>query len=105
MRTLHVTPGNLHKLTKFEGKKKYIKSWLVYGKKKNDGAVIITYDKFISVEAGMTKPGKLAIYERDVALAVLYGNPCIILLRHQPGTNRSSGTASVYVYTVHKYAF
>ncbi|XP_017756896.1 PREDICTED: uncharacterized protein C18orf8 isoform X2 [Eufriesea mexicana] len=72
MQTLHVTPGNLHKLTKFE------------------------------VEAGMTKPGKLAIYERDVALAVLYDIPCIILLRHQPGTNRSNGSASVYVYTVHK---
>ncbi|CAL7936237.1 unnamed protein product [Xylocopa violacea] len=72
MQTLHVTPGNLHKLTKFE------------------------------VEAGTTKPGKLAVYERDVALAVLYGTPCIILLRHQPGINRSTGRASVYVYTVHK---
>ncbi|KAG6801059.1 regulator of MON1-CCZ1 complex isoform X1 [Apis mellifera caucasica] len=72
MQTLHVTPGNLHKLTKFE------------------------------VEAGTAKPGKLIVYERDVALAVLYGTPCIILLRHQPGANRSTGTASVYVYTVHK---
>ncbi|XP_017885541.1 regulator of MON1-CCZ1 complex [Ceratina calcarata] len=72
MQTLHVTPGNLHKLTKFE------------------------------VEAGATKQGKLAVYERDVALAVVYGMPCIILLRHQAGTNRSTGTASVHVYTVHK---
>lgn len=72
MQTLHVTPGNLHKLTKFE------------------------------VEVGTAKPGKLAVYERDVALTVLYGIPCIILLRHQPGTNRSTGAASVYVYTVHK---
>ncbi|CAK9806672.1 Regulator of MON1-CCZ1 complex [Anthophora plagiata] len=72
MQTLHVTPGNLHKLTKFE------------------------------VEPGMTKPGKLAVYDRDVALAVVYGTPCIILLRHQPVANRSTGTASVYVYTVHK---
>ncbi|XP_043589887.1 regulator of MON1-CCZ1 complex isoform X3 [Bombus pyrosoma] len=71
MQTLHVTPGNLHKLTKFE------------------------------VEVGTAKPGKLAVYERDVALTVLYGIPCIILLRHQPGTNRSTGAASVYVYTVH----
>ncbi|XP_068976580.1 regulator of MON1-CCZ1 complex isoform X3 [Bombus flavifrons] len=71
MQTLHVTPGNLHKLTKFE------------------------------VEVGTTKPGKLAVYERDVALTVLYGIPCIILLRHQPGTNRSTGAASVYIYTVH----
>ncbi|XP_076661245.1 regulator of MON1-CCZ1 complex protein bulli [Halictus rubicundus] len=72
MQALHVTPGNLHKLTKFE------------------------------MEPGATKPGKLAVCERDVALAVLYGTPCIILLRHQPGANRSMGTASVYVYTVHK---
>lgn len=56
-----------------------------------------------SVEPGAAKPGKLAVSERDVALAVLYGTPCIILLRHQPGANRSTGTASVYVYTVHKY--
>ncbi|XP_034184365.2 regulator of MON1-CCZ1 complex protein bulli [Osmia lignaria lignaria] len=72
MQALHVTPGNLHKLTKFE------------------------------METGSTKPGKLAVSERDVALAVLYGTPCIILLRHQPGANRSTGSASVYVYTVHK---
>ncbi|KYN19581.1 Uncharacterized protein C18orf8 like protein [Trachymyrmex cornetzi] len=55
-----------------------------------------------SVEHNVTKPGKLAVSERDVALAVLYGTPCIILLRHQPGANRSMGTAFVYVYTVHK---
>ncbi|KAL0117986.1 hypothetical protein PUN28_008988 [Cardiocondyla obscurior] len=72
IQALHVTPGNLHKLTKFE------------------------------IEHGVTKPGKLAVSERDVALAVLYGTPCIILLRHQPGANRSIGTAFVYVYTVHK---
>ncbi|XP_043520144.1 regulator of MON1-CCZ1 complex [Frieseomelitta varia] len=72
MQTLHITPGNLHKLTKFE------------------------------VEVGAAKPGKLAVYERDIALTVLYGTPCIILLRHQPGTNRSTGAASVHVYTVHK---
>lgn len=57
------------------------------------------------MEAGTAKPGKLIVYERDIALAVLYGTPCIILLRHQPGANRSTGTASVYVYTVHKYVF
>lgn len=56
----------------------------------------------ISVEHSVTKPGKLAVSERDVALAVLYGTPCIILLRHQPGANRAMGTAFVYVYTVHK---
>lgn len=56
----------------------------------------------ISVEPGTTKPGKLAVSERDVALAVLYGIPCIIVLRHQPGANRSVGTAFVYVYTIHK---
>lgn len=61
--------------------------------------------KIILVEVGTAKPGKLAVYERDVALTVLYGIPCIILLRHQPGTNRSTGAASVYVYTVHKYVF
>ncbi|XP_018344174.1 PREDICTED: uncharacterized protein C18orf8 [Trachymyrmex septentrionalis] len=72
IQALHITPGNLHKLTKFE------------------------------IEHNVTKPGKLAISERDVALAVLYGTPCIILLRHQPGANRSMGTAFVYVYTVHK---
>lgn len=72
IQALHVTPGNLHKLTKFE------------------------------IEHSITKPGKLAVSERDVALAVLYGTPCIILLRHQPGANRSMGTAFVYIYTVHK---
>lgn len=72
IQALHVTPGNLHKLTKFE------------------------------IEHSVPKPGKLAVSERDVALAVLYGTPCIILLRHQPGANRSMGTAFVYVYTIHK---
>lgn len=72
IQALHITPGNLHKLTKFE------------------------------IEHSITKPGKLAVSERDVALAVLYGIPCIILLRHQPGANRSMGTAFVYIYTVHK---
>ncbi|XP_076635775.1 regulator of MON1-CCZ1 complex protein bulli [Colletes latitarsis] len=72
MQALHITPGNLHKLTKFE------------------------------MEPGTTKPGKLAVSERDVALTVLYGTPCIILLRHQPGASRSTGTTSVYVYTVSK---
>ncbi|XP_072767101.1 regulator of MON1-CCZ1 complex [Anoplolepis gracilipes] len=72
IQALHVTPGNLHKLTKFE------------------------------IEHSITRPGKLAVSERDVALAVLYGTPCIILLRHQPGANRSIGTAFVYIYTVHK---
>ncbi|XP_014482084.1 PREDICTED: uncharacterized protein C18orf8 isoform X1 [Dinoponera quadriceps] len=72
IQALHITPGNLHKLTKFE------------------------------IEHSITKPGKLAVSERDVALAVLYGTPCIILLRHQPGANRTMGTAFVYVYTVHK---
>lgn len=56
----------------------------------------------VPVEHGATKPGKLAVSERDVALAMLYGTPCIILLRHQPGANRSMGTAFVYVYTVYK---
>lgn len=55
------------------------------------------------MEAISTKPGKLAVSERDVALAVLYDTPCIIVLRHQPGDNfRSVGSAFVYVYTVSK---
>ncbi|RLU14782.1 hypothetical protein DMN91_012669 [Ooceraea biroi] len=73
IQALHITPSNLHKLTKFE------------------------------IEHSVPKPGKLAVSERDVALAVLYGTPCIILLRHQPGVNRSMGTAFVYVYTIHKW--
>ncbi|KAI4484158.1 hypothetical protein M0804_007614 [Polistes exclamans] len=72
MQALHVTPGNIQKFTKFE------------------------------MEPSTTKPGKLAVSERDVALAVLYGTPCIIVLRHQAGANRSVGTAFVYVYTIHK---
>ncbi|XP_076682897.1 regulator of MON1-CCZ1 complex protein bulli [Andrena cerasifolii] len=72
MQALQVTPGNLHKLTKFE------------------------------MEPGPTKSGKLAVSEGDVALAVLYGTPCIILLRHQSGSSRSTGTASIHVYTIHK---
>ncbi|XP_012274553.1 uncharacterized protein C18orf8 [Orussus abietinus] len=72
MQVVHVTPKNLLKLPKFE------------------------------MEASSVKPGKLAVSERDIALAVLYGIPRIIMLRHQPGVNRSSGTAFVYVYTIHK---
>ncbi|KAJ8686738.1 hypothetical protein QAD02_022532 [Eretmocerus hayati] len=73
MQALYITLGNLHKITKFE------------------------------MEATSVKPGKLAVSERDVALAVLYGTPCIIVLRHQPGDNfRSVGSAFVNVYTVHK---
>ncbi|XP_020288315.1 uncharacterized protein C18orf8 isoform X2 [Pseudomyrmex gracilis] len=72
IQALHITSGNIHKLTKFE------------------------------IEHSITKPGKLAVSERDVALAVLYGTPCIILLRHHIGANRSMGTAFVYVYTIHK---
>ncbi|XP_063993952.1 regulator of MON1-CCZ1 complex isoform X2 [Diachasmimorpha longicaudata] len=72
MQALHVTPGNLNKITKFE------------------------------MEVTPSKPGKLAVSERDVALAVLYGIPCIIVLRHQHGVNKSVGTAYVCVYTVHK---
>lgn len=55
------------------------------------------------MDATSVKPGKLVVSERDVALAVLYGTPCIIILRHQPGDNfRTGGSAFVYVYTVHK---
>ncbi|KAK0083281.1 hypothetical protein PV325_009042 [Microctonus aethiopoides] len=71
MQALHITPGNIHKITKFE------------------------------MDATATKPGKLAVSERDVALAVLYGTPCIIVLRHQHDAHRS-GSAYVCVYTVHK---
>lgn len=56
---------------------------------------------FFKVDATATKPGKLAVSERDVALAVLYGTPCIIVLRHQHDAHRS-GSAYVCVYTVHK---
>lgn len=96
MQALHVTPGNLHKITKFESEysslsvSNFIK-WKIIA------------SHVISVEATAAKPGKLAVFERDVALAVLYGTPCIIVLRHQPGVNRSLGTAFVCVYTVHKY--
>ncbi|KAG8034842.1 hypothetical protein G9C98_007918, partial [Cotesia typhae] len=71
MQALHITPGNLHKITKFE------------------------------MEAIPAKPGKLAVSDRDVVLAVLYGTPCIIVLRHQYEANKSI-SAYVCVYTVHK---
>ena len=55
------------------------------------------------MDATCAKAGKLAVSERDVALAVLYGTPCIIVLRHQLGDNfHTVGSAFVYVYTVHK---
>lgn len=53
------------------------------------------------MEAIPPKPGKLAVSERDVALAVLYGTPCIIVLRHQHEANKAV-SAYVCVYTVHK---
>lgn len=56
------------------------------------------YD-LIAVEGGNTKP----VTERDVALAVLYGTPCMIVLRHQMGVNQTVGPPFVYVYTVHKW--
>ncbi|XP_034941931.1 regulator of MON1-CCZ1 complex [Chelonus insularis] len=70
MQALHITPGNLHKITKFE------------------------------MEAGPVKPGKYAVSERDVALTVLYGIPCIIVLRHH--YEAKSLSAYVCIYTVHK---
>jgi hypothetical protein len=55
------------------------------------------------VDTISTKPGKLAVLERDVALAVLYGIPCIIVLRHQSSDSiRSLGSTFVLIYTVNK---
>lgn len=47
------------------------------------------------------KPAKLCLLERDVTLAVLYGQPSIVVLRHQPRGIGSPG-AEVVVYTIHK---
>nr|CAD7398869.1 unnamed protein product [Timema poppensis] len=47
------------------------------------------------------KPPKLCLLERDVTLAVLYGQPSIVVLRHQPRGVGSPG-AEVVVYTILK---
>ncbi|XP_014235471.1 uncharacterized protein C18orf8 [Trichogramma pretiosum] len=72
MQALYITVGNLHKIPKFE------------------------------MEAIASKPGKLAVSERDVALGILYGIPSIIVIRHQSGDNFLSSGAFVHVYTIHK---
>lgn len=54
------------------------------------------------MDAVPQKPGKLAVSERDVALAVLYDTPYIIVLHHQQIANRSSGTAHVCLYTIYQ---
>ena len=98
MQALHVTPGNMQKITKFESKS----ALLLFLFSIYYISLSTFCNRILSVEAGTTKPGKLAVSERDVALAVLYGTPRIIVLRHQPGINRSVGSAFVYVYTVQK---
>ncbi|XP_049810731.1 regulator of MON1-CCZ1 complex-like [Schistocerca nitens] len=47
------------------------------------------------------KPPKLCLLARDVILAVLYGQPSIVVLRHQPRGVGSPG-AEVVVYTIQK---
>nr|CAD7567982.1 unnamed protein product [Timema californicum] len=47
------------------------------------------------------KPPKLCLLERDVTLALLYGQPSIVVLRHQPRGVGSPG-AEVVVYTILK---
>ncbi|XP_063227764.1 regulator of MON1-CCZ1 complex isoform X2 [Bacillus rossius redtenbacheri] len=47
------------------------------------------------------KAPKLCLLERDVTLAVLYGQPSVVVLRHHPRGVSSPG-AEVVVYTVHK---
>lgn len=69
---LHFKPGNIIKLTKFE------------------------------IELGVVpKPAKLCLLERDVTLAILYGSPSIVVLRHQPRGVAGQG-AEVVVYTIQK---
>ncbi|PNF37761.1 hypothetical protein B7P43_G11318 [Cryptotermes secundus] len=69
---LHFKPGNIIKLTKFE------------------------------IELGVVpKPAKLCLLERDVTLAILYGSPSIVVLRHQPRGVAGQG-AEVVVYSIQK---
>jgi hypothetical protein len=62
--------------------------------------VVICYS-FV-VELGVIpKPAKLCLLERDVTLAVLYGCPSVVVLRHQPRGVTGQG-AEVVIYTVQK---
>ncbi|KAK7791013.1 hypothetical protein R5R35_007906 [Gryllus longicercus] len=63
-----------------------------------------TYSKLNKLEIDLPvvpKPAKLCLLERDVTLAVLYGQPCIVVLRHQPRGVGNTG-AEVVVYTILK---
>lgn len=51
--------------------------------------------------ASVPRPAKLCLLERDVTLAVVYGQACIIILRHQPRGTSMPG-AEVLVYTMQK---
>jgi hypothetical protein len=54
------------------------------------------------VELGVVpKPAKLCLLERDVTLAVLYGSPSIVVLRHQPRGVAGQG-AEVVIYIIQK---
>ncbi|KAK3926901.1 Regulator of MON1-CCZ1 complex [Frankliniella fusca] len=72
MYPLHVKQGNINKLSRF--------------------------DVDIPV---VPKPPKLCLLERDITLAVLYGEASIIILRHNPRGTGSPG-AEVMVYTLVK---
>jgi len=54
------------------------------------------------VELGVIpKPAKLCLLERDVTLAMLYGCPSVVVLRHQPRGVTGQG-AEVVIYTMQK---
>jgi hypothetical protein len=48
-------------------------------------------------------PPKLCLLERDVTLAMVYGQACVIVLRHQPARVDRGPGAEVLIYTMEKF--
>nr|CAD7589618.1 unnamed protein product [Timema genevievae] len=88
MQPLHFKSGTINKLTKLESMSSHGYRCDIIG--------VIPVDLPV-----IPKPPKLCLLERDVTLAVLYGQPSIVVLRHQPRGVGSPG-AEVVVYTILK---
>ncbi|XP_059481011.1 regulator of MON1-CCZ1 complex isoform X2 [Neocloeon triangulifer] len=56
----------------------------------------------VEMLAVMKTPPKLCLLERDVTLAMVYGQACVIVLRHQPARVDRGPGAEVLIYTMEK---
>lgn len=54
------------------------------------------------MESTTPKTGKLVVSDRDVALAMIYGIPNIIIIRHQVADNFQAAGTLIHVYSVQK---